>query len=241
MLFEKDYMPQFRESEADGLVGLRGYLNYFQDMATGYMHNIGKGNDTLPEEYGIAWVYTKYKLLVKKRADFSGSLHMETWVSKTDKVRVWQEMEISRGGEVYAQGRVESCLCHLGEKRLCVLQDVAFPQGLAVTRDMVLAPFGRRPKKAEGMVFAYMYQVRYTDIDKSGHMNNLCYVNMFMDAFSPDFYAKNRIMGFELHYLSQCYYGETLRIHVSGGAGYRDLFAIKEDGTLAAQCRMELE
>ncbi len=53
MIFQKEYMPQFREADPNGLVGVRGYLNYFQDVATHYMHNLGKGNDTLPEEYGI--------------------------------------------------------------------------------------------------------------------------------------------------------------------------------------------
>ena len=55
MIFEKHYLPQFREADRDGLVGLRGYMNYFQDVATHYMHNLNKGNDTLPEEYGIVW------------------------------------------------------------------------------------------------------------------------------------------------------------------------------------------
>jgi len=29
MVFEKDYLPQFREADRDGYVGLRGYMNYF--------------------------------------------------------------------------------------------------------------------------------------------------------------------------------------------------------------------
>lgn len=40
MIFQKDYMQQFREADADGTVGLRGYMNFFQDMATNYMHNL---------------------------------------------------------------------------------------------------------------------------------------------------------------------------------------------------------
>ena len=32
--FEKDYAPMFRDSDADGFIGARAYLYYFQDMST---------------------------------------------------------------------------------------------------------------------------------------------------------------------------------------------------------------
>ncbi len=54
IIFKKDYMPQFREADADGLIGPKGYMSYFQDAATHYMHNLRLGNDTLPEERGAA-------------------------------------------------------------------------------------------------------------------------------------------------------------------------------------------
>ena len=59
MIYEKEYFPQFRESDHTGLIGANGYFEYFQDAVTAYMHALGKGNDTLPETYGICWVFTK--------------------------------------------------------------------------------------------------------------------------------------------------------------------------------------
>lgn len=55
MIHEKEYFPQFRESDHTGLIGANGYFEYFQDAVTAYMHALGKGNDTLPETYGICW------------------------------------------------------------------------------------------------------------------------------------------------------------------------------------------
>ena len=52
--FEKDYSPMFRDSDAEGLIGMRAYLYYFQDMSTGHLYLMGKGNDSLPENYGAA-------------------------------------------------------------------------------------------------------------------------------------------------------------------------------------------
>ena len=70
MIYRKEYFPQFRESDHTGLVGAGGYFEYFQDAVTAYMHTLGKGNDTLPEDYGICWVFTKYKLHIEKRTGY---------------------------------------------------------------------------------------------------------------------------------------------------------------------------
>ncbi len=88
-----------QDAEANGFIGIRGYLNYFQDMATYYMHNLGKGNDTLPEEYGICFMYTKYRMHLVKQADYTKPLHMETWLEKNNSPALfYQGFTIERDG-----------------------------------------------------------------------------------------------------------------------------------------------
>jgi len=239
MGFIKDYRQQFRESEASGLIGLKGYMYYFQDMVTEHLHLLGKGNDTLPEDYGCAWMFVKYKLNIIKQADFTKPLHLETWVSRLDKIRIWQDLEISCDGELYAFGRLENCPVYLKNAKLCRLEEISFPDILE-NRKTQTAAFCRFPKEYNDMAHVYDYQVQYTDLDKSRHMNNLQYVNLFMNAFTPEFYDKNKITGFELHYISQCYFGEKLAVYQRASHASVTLAAFKQDKTLAAQCVIEL-
>lgn len=214
MVFEKNYLPQFREADADGLVGLRGYMNYFQDMATHYMHNIHKGNDVLPEEYGIVWMYTKYKMQVMQRADFTRELHLETWIpeGKLSGI-VHQNLLISRDGEEYAKGCVESCLYHMSKNRLVRLREIDFPTNLAVGRTFELPAFQKISATEDDMEYAYTHQVRYTDLDKTGHMTNLKYIDLFLNAFDSLFFKQFHIQEFELHFLDQCFEGEELQVY----------------------------
>ena len=90
-----EHFPQFREADADGLVGLRGYMNYFQDTATRYMHDLHLGNDTMPEERGICWVYSKYKLHICRKVGFTGPIQMKCWVEdQKPTVRLYQDLVI---------------------------------------------------------------------------------------------------------------------------------------------------
>ena len=40
--YVRDYLPMFRDSDAQGLIGARAYLYYFQDMSTLHLHQMEK-------------------------------------------------------------------------------------------------------------------------------------------------------------------------------------------------------
>lgn len=235
MVFEKNYLPQFREADRDGYVGLRGYMNYFQDMATHYMHNLGKGNDTLPETYGIVWMYTKYKMQIIRKADFTGELTMRTWIPEgrlTAVVR--QNLLICRDGEECARGCLESCLYDLAKKKLVRLKEIDFPADVTENREFDIPGFQRMPSDTAGMEYAYTCQVRYTDLDKTGHMTNLKYVDLFLNAFDSKFFEAFPIGEFELHFLNQCFEGETLDVYKKQDGEKISLIALRRDQTPCA-------
>lgn len=235
MILKKEYVPQFRETDADGKIGLRGYMDYFQDVATTYMYNLGKSNDTLPEEYGLCWMYTRYKIHINKKADFNVPLKLETWVEKSkSSFLVFQDMVISRNGEVYASGRLENCLYNRKLGEMGNVNEVDFPLDVALDKKVEIGTYTRFRRKIDDMKYCYSHTVRYTDMDKNIHMNNLVYISLMMDAFNYEFYCHHRITDFEIHYISQCFEGEEIKLYMKQDEqGYKIAF-VKADGTLAA-------
>ena len=230
------FLPRFRESEADGKIGVKGFINYFQDVASGHFHSIGKGNDTLPYRYGVAWVYSKYKLKIRQKADFSQDITLTSWVSKCDRARVWQEMEIRKGKELLCEGRLESCVVNLKERKIVKTDFVELPEDLEEPTLTSVERFSKRPKFDEAAQLCYTYTVRYTDLDNNRHMNNLHYVELFLNAFSPAFFEENTITDFELQYISQAYYGDALRVFLLSQDNMHTLYALNKDDTLIASC-----
>ncbi len=242
MILKTEYMPQFRESNHNGKVGLRGYMNYFQDTATYYMHNLGKGNDTLPEEYGIAWIYTKYKLHIESEADFTAPLQFEMWTEKSDKpmLCVWQDFVITREEKIFAYGRMESCLFDTKTQRLSKIDAIDYPVDETIEKEIPLNSFVKLPKSYEDMECCYTAMVRYTDLDKSMHMNNLLYINLFLNAFDSQFFENYEITDFEIHYLKQCFEKEELEVYRKIKDRVIELAAVKKDGTIVTQGMIEV-
>ncbi|MBQ6152583.1 MAG: hypothetical protein IJJ15_02415 [Ruminococcus sp.] len=236
MSFSLEFLPRFRESEADGKVGVKGYVDYFQDIASGHFHLYGKGNDTLPYQYGVAWVYSKYKLKIYGKADFSENIRVTSWVSKCDPVRVWQEMEIRRGEQLLCEGRLESCLVNLKEAKLVKTPYIELPDNLVEERLTSVDRFSRRMKFSQDAQYRYTHTVRYTDLDNNRHMNNLHYVELFLNAFSPEFFDENVVTDFELQYISQAYCGDELRVFELCEGSTHTLYALNQNDELIAGC-----
>ncbi|MCD8105235.1 MAG: thioesterase [Lachnospiraceae bacterium] len=237
MIFEKDYLPMFRESEANGLIGIKGYLYYFQDMTTHYLHNLGKGNDTLPEEYGICCMYTKYRVHLEKQADYTKPLHMETWLEKNNShALLYQGFSITRDGTLYASGRVESCFFDMTKGRLTRPEAVDFPKNKEEERLADVEPFLKKMmRSADDMEYRYTHTVHYTDLDKMGHMTNLKYVDLLLNAFDSQFYKAHMATDLEIHYVNQCFESEAIRVYVQTGEACIWLLGLKENGSIAVQ------
>ena len=94
--------------------------------------------------------------------------------------------------------------------------------------------FQKLPVETDGMEYAYEHQVRYTDLDKSGHMTNLKYVDLFLNAFSSEFWDGFQIGEFELHFLDQCFEGEVIHVYKKVEDKMIILLAVHENMSVCA-------
>ena len=87
----------------------------------------------------------------------------------------------------------------------------------------------------------YERKVLYSNLDKSMHMNNLHYTDLFMDAFPPGFYEEKKITGYDINYISQGFYGDVLSVHMKQDADVYDMAAVNEEGKIIAMARIRCE
>lgn len=213
MTFQQNFLPQYSQTEVDLRVGCLGYMRYFQDTITRHLLSVGKGNDTIPHDYGICWIVSKYRLQVIERAEIDWSLVAETWIEpEKSKVRLHPNLRVSSGDKTLALGQMEVCLAHIEESRIALLPEIEFP--FEMCEDPGIAhPKTRKLRFAEeGLEPAYTRTVRYSDLDNNHHMNNLRYVNVALDALPSELHLQHPVRELELEYLGQCREGDTMDV-----------------------------
>ena len=89
-------------------------------------------------------------------------------------------------------------------------------------------------KSTEGMTERYQKTVRVSDLDKSRHMNNLRYIEMFQDAYGSGFWEEKEPHQMEIRFLSQCREGEVISVRSRVDKTGVRFAALHQDGTIAS-------
>ncbi len=58
------------------------------------------------------------------------------------------------------------------------------------------------------------YQTKYSDIDINGHVNSIKYIEHILDLFPIETFREKRIKRFEMAYVAESYYGDTLSFYL---------------------------
>lgn len=191
--------------------------------------------DLLPEQYDAAWIYTRYQIRLHRKMDYSGPITLNTWIEPgQQQARVTLNVSIRQGSDLTAEGRLESCIYSLTQRRPLRLSAVEFPENLAEELPHEIPAFRKLGKDTEGMELRYLRTVRVSDLDKSRHMTNLRYIEMFQDAYDSAFWDRFQPNEMELCFLSQCMEGETLTVISRQEKSALYLAAQHEDGSVAA-------
>ena len=237
MPFVQTFQPQYRDADPDGLIGLKGAMHYFQDIHTWFMHSIHKGNDELPDKYGSAWVYTRYLVSLTQKIDYTDSITLDAWMEPyRQPVLVNVNMILRQHGHVAAMGKIENCIFSLERQRPQRLSAIEFPEGIPEEIPNSIPEFIRLEKTAEGMTEKYTRTVRCSDLDKSNHMTNLRYIDMFQDAYDKAFWNQFSAKQMEICFLSQCREGEALSVRSREAGRTIYMAAVHADESIAAIC-----
>jgi acyl-ACP thioesterase len=58
------------------------------------------------------------------------------------------------------------------------------------------------------------YSTKYSDIDINGHVNSIKYIEHILDLFPMDTFKEKSIRRFEMAYVAESYYGDTLSFYL---------------------------
>jgi acyl-ACP thioesterase len=82
----------------------------------------------------------------------------------------------------------------------------------ASDRECPIAKPGRIKVMQDAPVAEYL--TKYSDIDINGHVNSIKYIEHILNLFSMDTFKKKQIKRFEIAYVAESYYGDTLSFYL---------------------------
>ena len=211
----KQYSLASYDVDFESKATVQALLRFMDDIAWEHARELGLGFGQLARQE-LAWVIARLKIEVEAYPRWGDAMRVKTWAADKDRLFWYRDFEFctSEGREL-ARAATASVLIDLKSRRPqradrmfnreLAPRERAFPENL---KKLPSAAGGRERRTEE---------VRYSDLDQNGHLNNVKYVEWLLDSYPLAFHRENRVRALEVNFLSEGLYGDTVAVHSSTG------------------------
>lgn len=188
-------------------------LNIFQDLATSHATAMGMGFVDLKEKSNAFWVLSKIRYSLVGNIYQGDAVECKTWPLTPTAYRFVRDFKLSaNNGQVL--GSSEWCVLDWTTGGLRKFSSLDYPQQFEhINERSDTKEFSRLKEEIADSDLCYEYKALYTDIDCNGHVNNVSYSKMALNAFTPQEFDEYAFCGFEIHFNSQTYFGDVIKIY----------------------------
>ena len=212
--YNKEYKISYSEVDQDLKLGVYESFNLAQDTVTDYFESFGGDNIVVKNKDNAVWVVSKAKVHFNKFPSWRDVIKGRCYTTKIKPIRVEVETAFKNiDDEVLFVTNQESCVLDLETRKIRKVNTVSYPEDMEIEQSLTQDGYLKLDVEFTEDDFAYEQKIYSQDIDYSRHVNNAIYVRYIMNALSCDFFNKNKITDFEIHYINESKEGQILKIY----------------------------
>lgn len=207
--YEKKLVIEPSLCDADGKISIWQVFNLFMDTATDHASIFHVGWKDLSGR-GLFWLTVKTRVVFEDRPKMDETATVVTWVDAPRRLKSNRNYELRQNGKTLVRGVTEWAVLDTNNGKLVSAEEI-FPEGLTFERPSACPEGFTRIKDHFEEADKYAeYQVRSTDIDIGGHMNNVAYVRALLGTFSVQELREMAPTSFDVIFRAQTFEGDTL-------------------------------
>jgi acyl-ACP thioesterase len=208
-IFCQQYTVAPIHTDCFGLLKPATLLHFAQEAAAGHCVELGTDWDTLSTR-DLFWAVIRHKVSITRLPREGETITVETWPMPTTRVAYPRSVVAldAQGKELF---RVISLWVLMDKNtRQMVLPDKSDVIVEGILRgDELSVPKALAPKD---LTESMLRQVRFTDLDKNGHMNNTRYLDWVADLLTREFFRAKQLREVTLCYNQEALEGQVLQL-----------------------------
>ena len=200
-------MQEIFSITAEAPCSLTDTMELFQQAATGHSHDLNIHFDRMLEEFRCLWMIVRGKVHLDRMP--KGQIRINTWLRKPSSLVSIRDYSIFEGDEEIGYGVYSWALVSAEERKLINMRSIP-PVLDAPTRSPERQGAVKRIQLPDHMEPKGLWTVRPEEIDKNGHVNNVCYIRHGEELFPGS-------TDLEVIYDRECFVGENITLLAKDG------------------------
>lgn len=166
-------------------------------------------------ENHYTWVLSRLAIELEDMPRQYEDFRIHTWIENVYRLFTDRNFElVNKDGKTIGFGRSVWAMISLETRKpadLFTLHGESLNQ-YASDRECPISKPGRIKVTQESPVSEYL--TKYSDIDINGHVNSIKYIEHILDLFPMETFKEKQIKRFEMAYVAESYYGDTLSFYL---------------------------
>ena len=216
-------------------------LGMLQEAATQAALALGVSGPEIYEKYGCLWMVTRNWVELDAPLHWNDQVTVKTWHRGASGASTYRDFDLFRNGKPVGQGTSVWVMVEAGSHQLYRIRHLTEFQGTdggELNKSIRL----RRVAMPEQFDGRYRRDMRYSDTDINGHVNNIHYADFACVALHLEQLCRGKfVRSFQIEYVSECRAGETVWVDTAAQGDALFARGEGEDGAERFDCALTLE
>jgi len=210
--FTKKYEINYHDADCNLKCKLSTIVNFLCDVGTNQSESLGDTIEKLMEN-NSAWVFYKYDINMFKYPNYRDVISIKTEPIGFNKFYAFRKYYImSEEGELLGEAVALFFMINLERRRPMRIPQEEY-ELYAVESDLQKNIEMEDIIKVQGEDYFKDFNIRYSDIDSNGHVNNVNYIQWAIESVPLDIVKEYEIKRIKVVFEKETTYGDT--VHVS--------------------------
>ena len=232
-----DFMVEPFHADFTGRLTLAVLGNHLLNCASFHAKDRGFGIGTLNQQH-YTWVLSRLVVEMEEMPSEYDKFTVETWVEAVYRLFTDRNYRIAAAdGRTLGYARSVWAMIGMDDRKPVEMTKVNDGRIMDYVTDYP-CPIDKPARiKLAAPRLATTHRVTYSDIDINGHVNSIRYIEHILDAFDISYFKDTAIKRFEIAYVTESYYGDTLDVWIEEAGDKAFNVEIKKNGGKSTVCR----
>ncbi|MCY9807168.1 thioesterase [Lentilactobacillus senioris] len=207
--YSLDHQVLYYEGDVTNQMTIAMLLNVVVLTSEAQNRDLGIDHDILGQQ-GLGWVVTSYSMKVNRMPRVDEVITVTTRGTSYNRFFALREFWVvdATGQELVKIDSIWVLMDEVKRKITTISPEIVAQYESELVKKMPKLP---RPTAPETVIAEKNYQIRYTDIDFNGHVNNAHYLEWVVDTLPMTFLEQHTPKAINIRFENEVVYGQTVQ------------------------------
>lgn len=184
-----------------------------QNTVTDFFRKYDFDNSIIASRNNAVLVVLKHKLHFNRLPDFDEAMDALSYTTKKSTYLFEIETGFKHNDEDLFFCKSEICPVDIKTREVKKLSDIGYPEEMDLGPNRLIGRAKRNLTVFNEDDYIYSVRMLPTEIDYSGHVNNVCYIKYLINTFNTAYLKTIDITDIEISYIHEAFEGNILKVY----------------------------